>query len=66
MSTAGKVLVPTCSASVADRNRGILGRLEPNKDAKLCRLTIRSTNDEVSAETLRLASTPLNADTAAS
>lgn len=32
MSSAGKV--------------GCLLRLEPNKDAKLCRLTIRSTNDE--------------------
>jgi AP-2 complex subunit alpha len=32
MSTGGKV--------------GCLLRLEPNKDAKLCRLTIRSTNDE--------------------
>ncbi|KAL8279324.1 hypothetical protein RQP46_008361 [Phenoliferia psychrophenolica] len=39
MSTAGKV--------------GCLLRLEPNTDAKLCRLTIRSTNDAVSAETLK-------------
>lgn len=45
---------------------GILGRLEPNKDAKLCRMTIRSTNAQVSAEVLRLASKPLNVDTAAS
>ncbi|ORY35736.1 adaptin N terminal region-domain-containing protein [Naematelia encephala] len=45
---------------------GILGRLEPNKDAKLCRLTIRSTHEHVSAELLRLSSKPLNADTAAS
>ncbi|WVQ95122.1 hypothetical protein IAU59_002216 [Kwoniella sp. CBS 9459] len=45
---------------------GILGRLEPNKDAKLCRLTIRSTNEHVSAELLRLTSKPLNVDTAAS
>ncbi len=45
---------------------GILGRLEPNKDAKLCRFTIRSTNDAVSAEILRLCSKPLNLDTAAS
>ncbi|RXK42346.1 AP-2 complex subunit alpha [Tremella mesenterica] len=45
---------------------GILGRLEPNKDAKLCRLTIRSTNEQVSAEILRLSSKPLNADLAAS
>ncbi|KAK4705764.1 AP-2 complex subunit alpha, partial [Phenoliferia sp. Uapishka_3] len=39
MSTAGKV--------------GCLLRLEPNTTAKLCRLTIRSTNDAVSAETLK-------------
>ncbi|WRT68596.1 uncharacterized protein IL334_005574 [Kwoniella shivajii] len=52
MSSAGKV--------------GILGRLEPNKEAKLCRLTIRSTNEQVSAEILRLASNPLNLDVAAS
>ncbi len=52
MSTTGKV--------------GILGRLEPNKDAKLCRLTIRSTNEDVSKEILRLTSKPLDADHAAS
>ncbi|KAL7422361.1 hypothetical protein Q5752_003007 [Cryptotrichosporon argae] len=45
---------------------GILGRVEPNKDAKLCRLTIRSTNEDVSAEVLRLAAKPLNLDTATS
>jgi hypothetical protein len=45
---------------------GILGRLEPNKDAKLCRLTIRSTNENVSKEFLHLLSQPLNADVAAS
>jgi AP-2 complex subunit alpha len=47
-------------------NSGILGRLEPNKDAKLCRLTIRSTNENVSKEFLHLLSQPLNADVAAS
>ncbi len=52
MSKAGKV--------------GILGRLEPNKDAKLCRLTVRSTNEEVSAEMLKLLGRPLNVDTASS
>lgn len=52
MTTAGKV--------------GILGRVEPNKDAKLCRLTIRSTNEAVSAEMLKLLVKPLNAETAAS
>lgn len=52
MSTTGKV--------------GILGRVEPNKDAKLCRLTIRSTNEDVSAEILRLTSKPLDAELAVS
>lgn len=52
MSKAGKV--------------GILGRVEPNKDAKLCRLTVRSTNEAVSAEMLKLLGRPLNVDTAAS
>lgn len=46
--------------------RGILGRLEPNKDAKLCRVTIRSTNEHVSSEMLRLSTKPLNADLASS
>ncbi|EKD01853.1 hypothetical protein A1Q2_03916 [Trichosporon asahii var. asahii CBS 8904] len=45
---------------------GILGRLEPNRDAKLCRLTVRSTNEEVSKECLKLFSKPINADVAAS
>jgi AP-2 complex subunit alpha len=52
MTTTGKV--------------GILGRVEPNKDARLCRLTIRSTNEDVSAEILRLTSKPLDADLAVS
>ncbi|WVN86237.1 uncharacterized protein L203_101398 [Cryptococcus depauperatus CBS 7841] len=45
---------------------GILGRVEPNQAAKLCRITVRSTNEHVSAEILGLTSTPLDADTAAS
>lgn len=45
---------------------GILGRLEPNRDAKLCRLTVRSTNELVSKECLKLFSKPINADVAAS
>lgn len=45
---------------------GILGRLEPNRDAKLCRLTVRSTNEDVSKECLALFSKPINADVAAS
>lgn len=44
---------------------GCLLRLEPNKDAKLCRLTIRSTNDEVSKEVERLIAKPLRTDPAA-
>lgn len=51
MATAGKV--------------GILGRLEPNKDAEKCRVTIRSTNESVSGEVLRVVTTPLNVDKAA-
>lgn len=50
----------------ADSCSGILGRLEPNKDAKMCRLTIRSTNEHVSAEFLALLSRPLNAEAASS
>jgi AP-2 complex subunit alpha len=45
---------------------GILGRVEPNRDAKMCRLTIRSTNEQVSREIKRLAMTPLHADMMAS
>ncbi|WVQ79744.1 hypothetical protein IAT38_001844 [Cryptococcus sp. DSM 104549] len=45
---------------------GILGRLEPNKEAGLCRLTIRSTNEHVSAELLGLTTKPLDVDIAAS
>lgn len=44
---------------------GILLRLEPNRDASLARLTIRSTNDVVSAEILELVAKPLNKDTMA-
>lgn len=52
--------------SFADYNfSGILIRLEPNKDASLARLTIRSTNDVVSAEILELIAKPLNKDTMA-
>ena len=45
---------------------GVLARLEPNKEAKMCRLTVRSTNERVSAALLELASKPLNTDTATS
>lgn len=64
MSKQGKVYVHEVKNGLM--NSGILGRLEPNKDAKLCRLTIRSTNENVSKEFLHLLSQPLNADVAAS
>ncbi|PWN35398.1 Adaptor protein complex AP-2 alpha subunit [Meira miltonrushii] len=41
---------------------GCLLRNEPNAPAKLCRLTIRTTNDLVSAELLRLLSTVLSSE----
>ncbi|KII94378.1 hypothetical protein PLICRDRAFT_133053 [Plicaturopsis crispa FD-325 SS-3] len=47
MSTEGKV--------------GCLLRLEPNKEAKLCRLTVRSTSEAVAAEVQRLVQSPLKA-----
>jgi hypothetical protein len=42
---------------------GILVRVEPNRDAHLARITVRTTNDVVSAEVLRLICQPLNKDT---
>ncbi|KAG6857566.1 hypothetical protein H0H87_000165 [Tephrocybe sp. NHM501043] len=48
MSTEGKV--------------GCLLRLEPNKEAKLCRLTVRSTSETVAAEVRKLVQQPLKAD----
>ncbi|KAK0465024.1 adaptin N terminal region-domain-containing protein [Desarmillaria tabescens] len=44
-----------------DGKVGCLLRLEPNQDAKLCRLTIRSTDEEVAAEVLKLIQKPLKA-----
>ncbi|KAJ1585651.1 hypothetical protein NDA12_000338 [Ustilago hordei] len=41
---------------------GCLLRLEPNKDAKLARLTVRTTNDLASAELLRILLTVLAVD----
>ncbi|KAH8120326.1 Adaptor protein complex AP-2 alpha subunit [Phellopilus nigrolimitatus] len=38
---------------------GCLVRLEPNREAKLCRLTVRSTSEEVAAEVLQLLVKPL-------
>ncbi|KAL1670345.1 adaptin N terminal region-domain-containing protein [Schizophyllum commune] len=40
---------------------GCLLRLEPNRDAKLCRLTIRSTSEEAAKELQALVSKPLKA-----
>jgi len=48
MSTDGKV--------------GCLMRLEPNREAKLCRITVRSTSEDVAAEVQKLVQKPLNAD----
>ncbi|KAJ3719956.1 Adaptor protein complex AP-2 alpha subunit [Lentinula raphanica] len=42
---------------------GCLLRLEPNKEAKLCRLTIRSTSEDVAKEAQQLLQKSLQADT---
>ncbi|KAI9460583.1 Adaptor protein complex AP-2 alpha subunit [Lactarius psammicola] len=47
-----------------DGKVGCLLRLEPNRDAKLCRITIRSTSEEVVGEVQRLIQKPLSADAA--
>ncbi|CAO1634850.1 unnamed protein product [Sympodiomycopsis kandeliae] len=44
---------------------GCLLRVEPNGQAKLCRATIRTTNDLVSAELLRLVTSGLSGDVSA-
>ncbi|KAF5390270.1 hypothetical protein D9757_002935 [Collybiopsis confluens] len=41
---------------------GCLVRLEPNKDAKLCRLTVRSTSEDVAMEAQKLLQKTLQAD----
>ncbi|KAJ7634306.1 adaptin N terminal region-domain-containing protein [Mycena polygramma] len=38
---------------------GCLLRLEPNREAKLCRLTVRSTSEDVASEVLKLVQKPL-------
>lgn len=43
----------------SDGKVGCLLRLEPNREAKLCRLTIRSTSEDVAAEVLKLVETAL-------
>ncbi|KAF8898739.1 adaptin N terminal region-domain-containing protein [Infundibulicybe gibba] len=40
---------------------GCLLRLEPNRDAKLCRLTLRSTSEDVASEVQKLVQKPLKA-----
>ncbi|KAJ3779233.1 adaptin N terminal region-domain-containing protein [Lentinula raphanica] len=42
---------------------GCLLRLEPNKEAKLCRLTVRSTSEDVAKEAQQLLQKSLQADT---
>ncbi|KAF8216241.1 adaptin N terminal region-domain-containing protein [Mycena galopus ATCC 62051] len=41
---------------------GCLLRVEPNREAKLCRLTVRSTSEDVAAEVLKLLQKPLKAE----
>jgi len=43
----------------ADGKVGCLLRLEPNREAKLCRLTVRSTSEQVAAEVEKLLQRPL-------
>lgn len=44
---------------------GCLIRLEPNKDARLCRLTIRSVNGQAAAELLQIVQEPLQGSASA-
>ncbi|THH16895.1 hypothetical protein EW146_g3827 [Bondarzewia mesenterica] len=43
-----------------DGKVGCLMRLEPNKEAKLCRITVRSTSEDVAGEVQRLIQKPLS------
>ncbi|KAI0068192.1 Adaptor protein complex AP-2 alpha subunit [Artomyces pyxidatus] len=47
-----------------DGKVGCLMRLEPNREAKLCRVTVRSTSEEVAGEVQRLIQKPLSVDAA--
>ncbi|KAI0322331.1 Adaptor protein complex AP-2 alpha subunit [Amylostereum chailletii] len=47
-----------------DGKVGCLMRLEPNKEAKLCRITVRSTSEDVAWEVQRLVQKPLSTDAA--
>ncbi|KZT02709.1 Adaptor protein complex AP-2 alpha subunit [Laetiporus sulphureus 93-53] len=46
-----------------DGKVGCLMRLEPNREAKLCRVTVRSTSEDVAAEVQKQIQKPLSADT---
>ncbi|KAJ7092728.1 adaptin N terminal region-domain-containing protein [Mycena epipterygia] len=46
----------------AEGKVGCLLRLEPNREAKLCRLTVRSTSEDVAAEVLKLIQKPLKTE----
>ncbi|KAI0963578.1 hypothetical protein AcW1_000619 [Taiwanofungus camphoratus] len=46
----------------ADGKVGCLMRLEPNRDAKLCRITVRSTSEDVASEIQKLVQKPLSVD----
>ncbi|KAH7911207.1 adaptin N terminal region-domain-containing protein [Hygrophoropsis aurantiaca] len=48
--------------TLIDGKVGCLLRLEPNREAKLCRLTVRSTSEEVAAEVQKLVEMILKAD----
>ncbi|EKM61047.1 uncharacterized protein PHACADRAFT_247375 [Phanerochaete carnosa HHB-10118-sp] len=48
-----------------DGKVGCLMRLEPNREAKLCRITVRSTSEAVAAEVKNLIQGPLVADSTA-
>jgi len=45
-----------------DGKVGCLLRLEPNREAKLCRITVRSTSEEVASEVRKLVETAFKAD----
>ncbi|CCL98959.1 uncharacterized protein FIBRA_00967 [Fibroporia radiculosa] len=45
-----------------DGKVGCLMRLEPNREARLCRITVRSTSEDVAAEVQRLIQKPLSTD----
>jgi len=48
----------------SDGKVGCLLRLEPNREAKLCRITVRSTSEDVVGEVQKLIQKPLSVDAA--